>query len=65
MVIKIHLYYKKSQLRKIEITDGGHITIKLDPSYVIYRNGRPVAVFNPISNMILPLHPDLVVYHHQ
>jgi hypothetical protein len=64
MVLKIHLYFKKYQLKRVEITDGV-MTIRLDPRFAIYKNGKLVAVFNPISKMMLPLHPDLVVYHYR
>jgi len=64
MVLKIHLYFKGTRLRKVEITDG-IMTIKLEPKFVTYHNNKPIAVFNPISNMMLPLHPEYTVYHYR
>jgi len=60
-MIKVYLYYKKSQVKKVVISDEGTISITLDPKFVVFRNGRPIAVFNPISNMLLPLHPEYTI----
>ena len=62
MVLKIHIYTKNGKIKRVELTDGGSITIRLDPQFV---DMRRKILYNPISNMMLHLHPDLVVYHYR
>jgi hypothetical protein len=65
MVLKIHLYFKKSQLKRVEIVNGGNVSIRLDPSFVTFKNGKPYSLYSPISNMEIRLFPEIVEYHYR
>ena len=64
MTFKIHLYYKKSQLKRVEIVNDGNFRIRIDPRYVTFRNGKPYSLYSPLSGMEIRLFPEIVEYHY-
>jgi len=61
MTLKIHVYIKSQKVKKVEIDLDG-MSIKLDPKFI---DMKRKVLYNPIANLMIPLHQDLVVYHYQ
>ena len=57
MPIRINIYVKNEKVKKVEINLDG-IVVSLDPRFIVFRSGKPVAIFNPISGLTLPLNPE-------
>jgi hypothetical protein len=65
--MKIHLYIRKYEndgketirVKRVELELDGMV-VKLPPEYV---DLKKKILYNPISNLLIPLHPDITVYH--
>jgi len=65
--MRIHVYIKRhendgkevTKIKRVELELDG-MTIKIPPEYV---DLKKKVLYNPISNLLIPLHPDITVYH--
>jgi len=65
--MKIHVYLKKYENDGKEIIRVKKVELELDTFLIRippeYLDLKRKMLYNPISNLLIPLHPDITVYH--